>query len=412
MFEFIKKLFKEEETTEPISLDSIDSWFDKKTNVVFYKINNEVSTFNIRLKGALIKLREELVNLENAKLKNPNIPQKMIDIMSGNRESFIKKHKHFVDSINIPKDYTDVDYFIDEVEKYLNNLHDSTQKSYYVLHEFFEHEAYEVTSNVKKIDSLIKELKDKLSEYNLRKINKLKEDISNLKSKIEFERISKEKIEKAEDYLNELNTAKDNIDKDIDDLKKSDEFNYFNRLKEEKETLLKKEEENNNKVHHFFSNIEHALKKYSRICQDENLVKAYLENPIKALNSDPNLKIIEILRKMKESIEKIELKADKKERIISNIDKIDVDFFIKFIDKHNELKENIKVKDREIKECDAVRKIKELNDKLEKSKENIRRLSENIDYLHKEHDKINVIALKDELQVNLSSTFGSNVVIK
>ena len=257
MFEFIKKLFKEETITEEVSLDSIDDWFNKKTNIIFYKINNEVSTFNIRLKSDLKKLDEELDKLEKARLKNPNIPQKMYDIMEGNRESFIKKHNHFIDSLNQPKDYADIDYFIDEAEKALNELHESTQKPYFVLHEFFEEEAYKVASNLKKIDLLVKELKDKLKEYNLRRINRLKEDIFALKSKIDLERSSKEKIKKAEEYLNDLNKERDSLNNEIEDFKNSKEFKEFSKLKEEKERLLKKKSKNNDELLHFFSNINH-----------------------------------------------------------------------------------------------------------------------------------------------------------
>ena len=307
MFEFIKRIFKEEQVTESVVLDSIDSWFDKKSNIVFYKLNNEVTTFNIRLKSTLIKLKRDLENLENAKLKNPNIPQKMIDMMTGNRESYIKKNQIFLDSINLSKDYTDVDYFLDEIQGSLDDLHKSTQKSYYVLHEFFEHEAYKVASNIKKIDSLITELKNSLSKHSLRKINKLQQDISNLNLKIKLEKEIKEKIKKVEDYSEDLNKVKDKISQDIENFKDTDECKELGKKKERRELLLKKIEENNNTIYSFFSNIEHALKKYSRLSLDENLIKLYLQNPVKALKSDSNLKVLDILKKMEIDIKKKKL---------------------------------------------------------------------------------------------------------
>src|SRR3989338_5661851 len=414
MFEFIKKIFKEEKQIENIELSSIDPWFDNKANVVFYKINNEVTTLNIRLRSILIKVERELENLEKARLKNPNIPQKMIDIMKGNRESYIKKHKDFLNSLSMPKDYTDVDYFLDEIKNSLDGLHESTEKSYYVIHEFFEHESYKVASNIKKVDSLVDELKNSLSKYSLRKINKLQQDISNLKLKIKLEQEIKEKIKKLEEYSNDLNKANEKISSDINNFKETEEYKELDEKKKERDELLKKEEENNNKIFSFFSNIEHALKKYSRLSLEENLIKLYLENPIKALKSDSPFKIIEILKKMKDSIEKkkIELKDDKKDKTIENIETININFFNNFLEKYNELREKIKMKDKELMECKAIDKMKELYDKLNKSKENLKRLDENLDSLIKEYNKIDIDALKIELQDNLSNTFEASVVLK
>jgi len=414
MFKFMKKLFKEEKPVETINLDSIEAWFDNKSNIVFYKINSEITSFNIRLKSILIKLKRELENLQKAKLKNPDIQQRMIDIMQGNRDSYIKKYQNFLDSLTMPKDYTDADYFIDEIENSLDSLHKSTQKPYYVLHEFFEHEAYNIASNIRKIDALVKEFRNTLNKYSLRRINKMQQDIINLKLKINMEKEIKEKIKKIEDYSDDLEKAKEKIKQDIENFKNTGEYREFDSLKKEKEELFKKEEENNNKLIHFFSVIEHALKKYSRLSQDENLINLYLANPIKALNSDSGLKIIDILKKMKSSIElkKIELKDNKKEKTIEHIDKIDFFFFNSFMEKHNELKEKIKIKDNELKESKAITKLRELNDILIQHKENLRRLNENLDSLNKEYNKIDIDALRIELQEDLSSAFESDIKIK
>ena len=56
--------------------------------------------------------------------------------------------------------------------------------------------------------------------------------------------------------------------------------------------------------------------------------------------------------------------------------------------------------------------MKELYDKLNKSKENLKRLDENLDSLNKEYNKIDIDALKIELQEDLSSTFDASVVLK
>ena len=117
---------------------------------------------------------------------------------------------------------------------------------------------------------------------------------------------------------------------------------------------------------------------------------------------------------MKDSIEKkkIELKDDKKDKTIENIETINISFFNNFLEKYNELREKIKMKDKELMECRAIDKMKELYDKLNKSKENLKRLDENLDSLNKEYNKIDIDALKAELQEDLSSTFDASVVLK
>lgn len=234
MFEFIKKFFKEEKPEEDVSLDSIEPWFDNKAKIVFYKIDSEITTFNVRLRSILIKLKRELEYLQDAKLKNPNIPQKMLDIMKGNRESYIKKHRDFLNALNLPKDYKDVDLFLDDIINSLEDLHASTEKPYYVLKEFFEHESYNVASNVKKIDLLINELKTNIGKFSLRRISKLQQDISNLKFKIQLEKELKEKIKKIEDYSNDLNKVQEKNKQDIENFKETEEYKELEERKKKK----------------------------------------------------------------------------------------------------------------------------------------------------------------------------------
>src|SRR3989338_7940128 len=102
MLKFIRNLLsKKEIAEEKISLDELDSWLDIKAKPIFDDLNIRINETIEKINNEKKEASENLKTLENAKLQNPKIPERVKRIMQGNREGFIKKVSLFFKNIDL-----------------------------------------------------------------------------------------------------------------------------------------------------------------------------------------------------------------------------------------------------------------------------------------------------------------------
>ena len=72
---------------------------------------------------------------------------------------------------------------------------------------------------------------------------------------------------------------------------------------------------------------------------DEFFINTYLDNPVGAVLADTDLRIANIVEKVKEAIASnhIDLEEKKREKILERIQSLDRDFFIHFVIAHNDM---------------------------------------------------------------------------
>ena len=105
MLKFLKKFFSSPEIPqEKIQLDQMTSWIDDKSKIISEDLDNKINQTLEKINGEKEKIKENLKILETAKLRNPNIPERAITIMEGNRSAFIRKVSYFFTNINLKYD--------------------------------------------------------------------------------------------------------------------------------------------------------------------------------------------------------------------------------------------------------------------------------------------------------------------
>ena len=157
MLNFLKKLFaKEEIPEENIEIDRLNSWLDEKTKPLFEGLDNNINQIISKINDEKGKCTENLKTLENAKLQNPKIPERVKTIMEGNRDAFIKKVTFFFNNMDLKyhndKDYNELIEKCNRIKSEIDALGKSTARSYQVLNEFFAREAENVAINIKKVE--------------------------------------------------------------------------------------------------------------------------------------------------------------------------------------------------------------------------------------------------------------------
>ena len=414
MLNFLKKLFKKEEAKEEkISINELESWFNGRASSLFKELDTKIGLIKEKIKEEIEKTKENLDILEKAQLHNPKISLREKQFMEGNREAYLKKVGIFLKQINLEGGYEELLQFCSNFNDMLDSFGKSTFRPYKILQEFLANESRDVAINIKKLDNLIKELKGMIRDADLDSVQGLGGHIIQLKNKIkqkeENEEISSQKEKEREDLTHSV----DSIKKEINNLENSWESSKLNELKAEKEIILTKIRGNNGRLIYSFSVIERALRKYSRIAlEDEKLVSGYAENPIKALLSDNELKIIKILEGLEKNVlnNQIDLKDKKKEKTLEIIKELNKGFFDGFLKKGNELENELDNIEDKIKENEIEGKLKEIKNRLEQKNSEMERIDKEIIRLKDDAD-INMEDLKRKLEEKIKDTLKVSIKI-
>lgn len=415
MLKFIKKLFKTEpEKPEPvdIKLEDLKEWFKKNSNNRYQELDNEISNINEKIDSLKKESKQKLESLKTEELKNPNIPFRAKNMMQGNRESYIRITEHFFDSITTEKDYDKILDFFKEFKDLLERYGKSTTKSYHILKEFFANIVTDIAINIKKVEEHIDEKKNSIEKSQIKNIEDIKRDIDNIKYKIKLRSELKEKIKEKDEKLKRFSETVKDEEGSITKLKDSDEYKEIKSLKEEKNSINNKIDKLKDPIFQSFSVLNKALKKYSRIAfEEKSLLEDYLDNPISTLIKDKELKIIKVLSSLKNSLDSLKLDDKKKNKTLSEIDKLNKEYLKDFIKNYEELEDKLKSIDEDIKNNKIKEKIDEKTEQLSLSKGNLERKTAELENMRKDFEKIDLENLKKETQKKINEILKTDITI-
>lgn len=359
--QWLKSLFKKKEEKFFNNFEELENYFLTQIKQVIEKDKKIKAGLKEEFKQVIEELKKELKNLENAKLKNPNIEERIKDFMTGNRNNFLHQANYFIN--NIP-DFNDC--FKENYDELLKFFSEKTQKSTAVLMEFFAHEVRVINAKIVELTKIVEQLSKPSKELN--KVIKILEKIetykNNKKKIIELNKKSEEK------KIHLLEKEVNNLRKNWQELENGEEHKAYLELIKE---LREKEEKLRNieyEIFNLFSSISRVLKKYSKIAlENQGLIHGYLKSTISTFLLDKANKIIVVLEKARSmelsEKDKNKLKKGMREICSDKLDKLRKDYY-KIEKKVNILKE--KIEKNTIK--DKIRKVKEAFEKENTKLEN------------------------------------------
>ncbi len=317
LFDFLKKKEEAVELKEP----DLHPFFEKSINQKFAKLNAKIHEISIEVQYNIKKLKEYLDVLESEELRNSNIPERERQIMEGNRENFIKRTRVFANKISIPESYIEIDEACKNFFEDLELLTAETQKSLFVLKDFFEETIKKLTRKIKELEDLFIGIRRLLEKENIELVN----EINGLFKKVEDMRIhladAKSHKKFIESEIEILNSEKEKILKKIHSLESSNDYRFYKGFLKEKEAIEQKLAKQKSELLQDFSEIEKALKKFSKKALDDNIIKQYIDNPSEALMDDEKIEIKNTISKLQEELkkDKLEIKDKKKEKTLEAI---------------------------------------------------------------------------------------------
>ncbi len=305
-FDFLKK----KEQYKKISFSEIEEYNSKFEEENSF--DDKILEMNEEIKQRISQTKENLESLNNAGLKNENIPERAKHIMQGNKKQYIHKTNHFLAQINLPKTRQETITFSKIFTSELDQLMADTQRSYAVLREFVEKELATVIRSIKGIQELASKQAKEIEDVGFEVVDQVNEKLSELNNQKKTLKVIRKKEKEQTEQLKTLKEKEKKIFSKIEQMKKGSAYKEHLSLKENQEIKLEERQRQEKRIVERFLSIERPLRKYSHTSIHANIILKYLDNAIVAIEHDDSLEIFVVLESMKKGISSLGLK-DKQE---------------------------------------------------------------------------------------------------
>ncbi|MFC1742094.1 hypothetical protein ACFL3V_06165 [Nanoarchaeota archaeon] len=422
---WFKKLFSmgdsEEDEVEEIqefevSLASLSSWVQERSDSEFEKIKPKIEDQFSKISDEKVELKEKLKDLGAADLHNPDIPERERAIMEGNRESYIKQHRQFLNNVDVPEeiDCGWTSQFCKDFEQMLVVLAKSSAKGHAVMNAFFAKHAADVNRSIKTMSDAVSRIKEILEEGNVgvEHLDDVQKAVTTLKAK---KKLLTEVGEEEATYTQKLANSKQMMEKlkgKMDDLRQTDSYTEFQDHNAKREELWKRVRSIEDEIDSLFSPLGKPMKKYERmIAQDATLFSKYVSNPVSAVVDDAEFRIITILDKMRNALAVGTLEVKDSEKAMQRISEVSRERLSHLRDSYTDAKGAIKKIDDKLRRCSVLDEINDLQYKLEHTENQVQMLQDKIELSEKTQDKVDLDALKAQVEKKINDAFDVEVKI-
>lgn len=360
MLAWLKNILGRKETlVHTVSLGELNDLLSQRHHEDAEIAGQRIRQANSELDDIKNRIREKIAVLEQAQLRNPNIPERAKHYMEGNRQTYIRSVQILNHKLSIPESSTEAREFCLSFPQRLEQFGKSSVRSYSILQEFFANEAKDIAVEVRNLERVIERLHKAVSESNS-EIAQIQEKIHRalrLEAHIREQRSAREKDAHEKNHV-EQQLA--NLMRMIKHAMNEQEYQDIMKRRDEKHALQKSTLELMNEISSLFSQIEPALKKYERIAAETGLMGQYLKYPVQAFLEDDRIAISEILENLHGHLHKIDLKDTKRNKIRALLEQHGRQRLQGMRSKLIEMRQKIHHAEEWIEAQEATRKVNEL----------------------------------------------------
>ncbi len=410
---WLKALFKKAEIEEyNIQVDRLFDWFIEQTRDMSEEAKKDLSETLARSHQTRDVLKEKLVLLGEAKLQNKTLPEKVKQIMQGNRETYIRAMTMFLDALEIPREPSQdkINTFLSSFEDRLNQFNKSSSRNFYILKEFFGNELAAIAEQLKKLDEGVRELRhQKLMQ------------IGNIKKKInELDGVRAQKNTASEQFLKEKKglVVLDNMivsaEESISKLKASKPYRELEELEKRRDSLKGKIKHHQDVLANAFSSIGRPARKYCHLYPEEKkLFEAYLDQPYESLLTDSELLIVGGLERLRSTLitGRLNLTDREKQKTLLKINELSMQHLRNVLSLINVVKGQLDDVFKQMRLSNVHREIEELEYKLTHLQNKQRIAETKIKKMERKEDKIDPSTVVTELEDDINTLLDSHINI-
>ncbi|MBI3032547.1 hypothetical protein HYY69_03665 [Candidatus Woesearchaeota archaeon] len=396
-----------------ISGQDLENWINQQSSEAVLVLDKRLEEIYNQLAQEISSLKQNISNLQKAQLMNENIVVKAKQIMEGNRETYIKRLLQFIDKLDVTnKGYFSAKNLMNLFEAELALFLEATPKNYYVLQEFFAHEAKAITNNIQNIGKEIIMMKGLIQQSNVDELYAAKNLLKEISDK---KRLVKEKeslIAQKKKEIHELLLSREKVEQKLESLKRSDVFAEFNSLTQKRDLVLKAINDIDKNLYEKFSVLDRPLRKYAHEGSYDELIAKYLVHATTALVEDEKFELLIVLEQVKTAVEQdaVALKDKQKEKVIEIIKMLNRDELLTIKKQYLTLRAEKQDLEKRIKVSSLQQDYNELRYKIEHYHNKSKRLIEEINELERTMYQTHI----DQLQKKINETlhkFNSQIKV-
>ncbi len=419
MFKFIKSMFSRKEgpkepSSAEVPLNGLSEWLISKTEDKFTRLNEKNSAIFETVRNHKEKINEKLELLNSAKLANPNISTREMQIMEGNKITYTRRVELFVNQLDLPEQVTfdsSVE-FHSNFKKYLDDLNRNTQKPFFVLRNFFDNEVESIAREINGLSQRMGELGKNISEnQEIARIIELKSMIKDIVDKSEaIKRISKA-IEEEEANMDKVSVEIEDIENKITKVQNSEDHKKFESLRQEKAAIENDLTNVKLAISGVFASLEKPFKKYKNINKEDNLLDQYINEPLPAFLRDKEFKIINTIADLRAQLDNLDLDDKRKEKVTELICGLSREKLDDLRNRYLDVKNNLEANERKIRLSSANTQLTELEYKLTFLKEKLSKSEAELNLLNQKMEKVRDMIHTEPLQEKLKEVTNVDVKI-
>jgi hypothetical protein len=415
MLEFFKNLFRKEAEKADVKLAELGSWIDGKKKQYDADINSYISSKIQNLEAIKKEILRGIAELEKAEYEDKEkVAPKIRNVVEGARVNYIRQLEHLVRAIKL--DNEDKDSVLNScklAQQELDVFAQKSAKSYFTTQHLFHKQVEALAEHLKGLGKLVKEMNNSVITSKAFKIEGIKLLITKLQKDSELLKEWSQASKKLERQSSEKEEQIKDCEKEIDMLTKVKEYKEYLEDIEKMKDVRQELNSKSNAIFEILAPLQTALKKYERIAMDNiSTIKKYIDKPVETFIEDKNLLLLEVLDKMKSSLEKesIDLKDKKKEKTIKQISQLTKDEAERLRDDYISaerqiewLKDKIEKNDVQLRQEEMLKKKDKIKDELANAERQIKETESLINKIDIEKDKKEIInKIRETLNIEVN----------
>jgi len=321
---------KEKKPNLEVAIQDIESWIHSQSSKIFddAKIQGNLVMKNLETSASDVKSAAD--EFLKAEINTGELDQPLIPTIRNSRNSIANKIINIISKLEFPeaKNFNDLTNNTRQISQSLAQIDQTLKTHGRVLFTILNKEIRPLLTGLKKMQQEAAQL-SKIIEKNSDKANEVEQILtiatrlltlnSELLDDLSF--MKKAKKGSADFVKNE-----DEIIKQLDEAKHSEEYQDSQRIKEEAQELSLKLSNLEAEFDTLFSKLRKPLEKYGYVVnlkkEENNLIQTYLESPSKGLLNDKNIIIATMLERLKDFINREKISIKNPEKALNRIDDI------------------------------------------------------------------------------------------
>lgn len=334
----------------------------------------------------LSSISDAMEILASASLLNENIPERARAAMQGNREEFLRRAA-FTRRLEVPGHPNSWPEFFALFQESMHDFATGSLRPLAVLREFLEHEANNVAAEIAALQKGIFAFHEEYSLSGVGNFPVLRKELQGIEAQRAAYQAAADRLKTLKQEQESLIKKASELGQEAGTLEQGDSFLPVKELKKQLEDVLNQRRSLKQGFLDRFGILDTALRKYAKATmQEAGLIESYLSNPVDALITDRDLRLLRILENVKSAIEKnmLDLKDQKKDKTLATISEITPALLNLFLRTNNALKQQEESLLKAVQEHAAMKELLALRRSAKAAEEKLSLARQETEYVTKQ----------------------------